>query len=307
MALSYLFTKLSAFVAAMTCMFYNIASAQELMVGAKSDALRNAYQGFNLSSENTDIVGYWGGDNELGIYPVVDIVQVAPSLGFLISAYSVLDAKHLAKIHKDGALFDLLDSELSDFDLKVLGLQYLGSHAVVAKEGRLGDGPLKFEDLRGQIIGVSLDQDEMLITRNMGLMPVPLPLEKQLQALDLGVVEILETSLESFEATTCYDLVHTQHRLTLGLILVKQSWWQKLDHEQRRSMADRILLAREATTQNILDQEANAIEAHKAMGCRVVATDSVSLKDGVRNLISTSGQSVRWKQDAYETLKALGG
>ena len=235
------------------------------------------------------------------------IAKLAPQLEFLRDPFVVLDQKHIAKLRLDPELLHDASEPLSPFDLKLVGMVYLGQWGIVSNQAHFDGTDLKPDMVRHLRLAVERDLSDMRSVRGLGMVPIPMMQEQFNAALNMSAVDAFVQSNLATTGDACTQWIPQLYKTSFAFLVVKVSRWTALTSDARAAEMSKIQAFIEDLEKVIQDQERVVVQKHTEQGCQIIKTDVGAFKSFTRQPAPGPAQPMRWEEHLSQKVIGLGG
>lgn len=235
------------------------------------------------------------------------IAKLAPQLEFLRDPFVILDQKHIAKLRLDPELLHDASEPLSPFDLRLVGMVYLGQWGIVSNRDHFDGADIKPDMVRHLRLAVGRDLSDMRSVRGLGMVPIPMTQEQFEAALSMSAVDAIAQSNLAIAGDTCTQWIPQLYKTSFAFLAVKASRWTALTSDAREAEMTKIQAFIEDLEKVIQDQENSVVQKHTEQGCEMVKVDIGAFKSFTRQPAPDPDQPMTWTDHLYQKVIELGG
>lgn len=120
---------------------------------------------------------------------------------------------------------------------RVLGYIVYGARGLVSRRPIAVPG-----DVRGLAMRVIQSPLHIALWRLIGANPTPIPITEAYNALDTGVVQLMDMTRDGYEALRLYEVapyyIDTRHIWSVGAVIVAERIWTRLDAAQQQILRE---------------------------------------------------------------------
>ena len=235
------------------------------------------------------------------------IAKLAPQLDFLRDPFVILDQKHIAKLRLDQDIINEASKPLSPFDLKLIGMVYLGQWGIVSNQAHFEGADIKPDMVKHLRLAVGRDLTDMRSVRGLGMVPIPMMQEQFEAALNMSAVDAFVQSNLATAGDACTQWIPQLYKTSFAFLVVKASRWTALSSDARAAEMAEIQAFTEDLEKVIQDQERSVVQKHTEQGCQIIKTDVGAFKSFTRQPAPAPDQPMRWEEYLYQKVIELGG
>lgn len=235
------------------------------------------------------------------------IAKLAPQLDFLRDPYVVLDQKHIAKLRLDLDIMNEASKPLLPFDLKLIGMVYLGQWGIVSNQALFKGADIKPDMVKHLRLAVGRDLTDMQSVRGLGMVPIPMMQEQFNAALNMSAVDAFVQSNLATAGDACTQWIPQLYKTSFAFLVVKASRWTALSSDARAVEMSKTQAFIEDLEKVIQDQENSVVQKHTEQGCEMVKVDIGAFKSFTRQPTPDPDQPMRWEEHLYQKVIELGG
>lgn len=169
---------------------------------------------------------------------------------------------------------------------------------------------LQPDDLRGLLIRVQESPTSIAMIEALGGSPTPVDFGDLYSALQQGVVDGAENNPPSFYTNrhyeVCKHLSLDQHTRTPDILLISEKWWQRLDSQQQRWVAEAAAESAEYERKLWSEKTREALEKSEEQGVTIHQPDLQLFRERVKSMVDSysgtpTGDLIKRIQDLGES------
>ena len=269
------------------------------------ETLDQAHIGLGFAENAMTELNHGGVD--VAVLGMDSIAKLAPQLEFLRDPFVVLDQKHIAKLRLDPELLHDASEPLSPFDLKLVGMVYLGQWGIVSNLAHFEGADIKPDMVRHLRLAIERDLSDMQSVRGLGMVPIPMTQEQFDTALSMSAVDAFVQSNLATSDDACTQWIPQLYKTSFAFLVVKASRWTALTPDVRAAEMSKIQAFIEDLEKVIQDQERNVVQKHTEQGCQIIKTDVGAFKSFTRQPAPNPDQPMTRAEHLYQKVIGLGG
>ena len=269
------------------------------------DTLDQAHIGLGFAENAMTELNHGGVD--VAVLGMDRIAKLAPQLEFLRDPFVVLDQKHIAKLRLDPDIMNEASEPLSPFDLKLVGMVYLGQWGIVSNLAHFEGAEIKPDMVRHLRLAIERDLSDMQSVRGLGMVPIPMTHEQFDTALNMSAVDAIAQSNVATSDDACTQWIPQLYKTSFAFLVVKASRWTALSSDACSAEMAKVQVFSEDLEKIIQDQERKVVQKHTEQGCQIIKTDVGAFKSITRQPAPDTDQPMKWEEGLYQKVIELGG
>jgi tripartite ATP-independent transporter DctP family solute receptor len=227
-----------------------------------------------------------------------------PQLTLIEAPYLWRDAAHLAKVAGTPVFAKMNEELVSRRGMRMLNVTYYGKRHLTTGN-RAVRSPADMQGFRLRVPPVDVFR---AMAEAWGARPTPIAFPELYLALSQGAVDGQENPLPTIQSAKLFEvqkfLVLTEHIITPRIIIVNEAFWRARSQADRDAMQAAFAAAAAWQDQELLAQEAGAVDALKAAGMTVITPELEAWRAPVLARVPAQFES-RWGAGNFDALKAL--
>lgn len=266
---------------------------------AKGEITVELFLGGVMGSEEEVTESESIGAVEMQVGGGLPIKMYAPKYFFLDSPYVIKDWEHYNRVFH-GDLGKRAQAEvMKNGNIMYLGVVYRGLRQFTSNV------PIRTpDDLKGIKLRLPQLPTWIAVWKEVGALPVPVPLTELFQALQTGVADASEGDVTQIHSFHLYEvqkyLSMTGHLVQTGALTISKSFFDKLSKKHQNIVRKAGLEAAEWGAQQILTGEQELINDLQAKGMEVVTPDAdafrVKARPAVERLFKSEWPVTTWDE-----------
>jgi tripartite ATP-independent transporter DctP family solute receptor len=233
------------------------------------------------------------GDGPLNVY--------APQYGALTMLYAFRNADHMQKVFRGPIGQELNDALIKSKDTRIAdvwirGPRYITSNKMIRS----------VSDLKGLKIRVPEMKVYLESFKAYGATPTPIAFSELYTALQQGVVDAQENPIDNIYTASLYQvqkyLVETAHVYGPFLVLMSNSFYQKLPDDLKKTVSDSLQEAGEYEKTKTLEEEQREMKEVQAKGMKVIEVDRKQFVDKLAGVPQKLETELSWKPGIYKQI-----
>ncbi len=194
-----------------------------------------------------------------------------PSAGVFDMPFLFRDADHIQAVMQ-GPIGAEFQQKFREQGFRVLGYIHYGERHLLTKQ------PLTEPDeVRGQRIRVIESALHTGLWRSLGAQPTPIPIPEVYNALQTGVVAMMDLTPSAYVGFRLHEvvpyLIETGHISALGIIYISETFFQSLNAEQQQAFLDTGAEMANYFNQLMAADQAASLAQAQAEGGQIVSVD----------------------------------
>lgn len=249
------------------------------------------------------------GDLDIAYAAPAWLSELVPEASIFTVPYLVPDAEVLQSALTGDIGAELFDIIVEEAGVRPLAAMYLGTRTL-----NLGDvGEIETpEDMEGVSLRVPDAPSWIRMGEALGAQPTPVAFNELYLALQTGTVDGQENPVVTTRNANFYEvttqIVQTNHLVDSVWPTISESTWERLSSDQQDALQAAALEAAEFSTNEVLDQEADALEFFEEQGLEVYEPDVDAFRDAAEEeYLNDDELTGSWAPGMLEALQDLSG
>lgn len=194
-----------------------------------------------------------------------------PEAGVFDMPFMFRDAEHIDAV-MNGPIGEAFRNRFREQGYRVLGYIDYGARHLLAKQPITLPGEV--EGRRIRVIESALHAG---LWRSLGAQPTPIPIPEVYNALQTGVVDLMDLTKSAYVGFRLHEvvpyLIETGHISALGVIYIAEDFFQRLDEQQQRVLLEIGAEAASYFNRIMAEDHTRSMEQALAEGARTVNVD----------------------------------
>jgi len=232
------------------------------------------------------------------------LAALLPALSVTESPYLWRDAAHMAKCATSPQFQKMNDDMVARRQIRMVSVTYYGKRHLTTGTKNVRT----VADMAGFKLRVPPVDVFRAMAEAWGARATPVNFNELYLALNQGAVDGQENPLPTIQSAKLFEvqkfLVLTEHIITPRLVIVNEGFWRGLQARDRDIVQAALASAASWQDQQLLAQEAAAVDQLKAAGMTVITPDLAQFRDPVLAKVPAQFEE-RWGKGTFDALRAL--
>jgi tripartite ATP-independent transporter DctP family solute receptor len=259
-----------------------------------------------LFVQGTEIYALQRNNLEMALISAQDISKQIPEYGVFTAGYLARDAAHQQAVFGGEIGREFYDRVARDMNIRILGIQYLGTRQLSLRSVRDIDDP---SDLTGVKLRMPGSEAWQFLGRALGASPTPMDFNEVYLGLQTGTIDAQDNPLPVMIEAKFYEvteqIVLTSHLVDGVFVAIGKHYWDDLSPGQQEAVKTAVNAAIAFNNSANLEAEQDAQAFLTSKGLTVTTPDRDAFRAAVQRAYRESEYSKVWQPGLLERINAV--